>query len=276
MSTIKVINAIHPTGSTNNIVLDASGNVTVGNNLTVTGTTTMTGAATVGGVAVVAVAPGSSGNVLTSNGTAWTSATPAAGGFSNAQFFTASGTFTIPAGITKVKVTVVGGGGGGGGNGPGSGGGAGGVAIKYITGLTPGGTVSVTVGNGGAGGATAGQSGATGGTSSFGAYCSATGGSGGASSAAAPGAGGTGSSGDLNLQGGYGMSAYNYVDGCTTVTYAGPGGTNMFGGAGSPTQQGGFGTGYAGRANTGAGGAGTKIGFDHATAGGSGLVIVEY
>lgn len=43
MSTIKVINAIHPSGSTNNIVLDASGNATIGNNLTVTGTTTLTG-----------------------------------------------------------------------------------------------------------------------------------------------------------------------------------------------------------------------------------------
>jgi hypothetical protein len=37
MSTIKVINAIHPSGSTTNIVNDNAGNVTVGNNLTVTG-----------------------------------------------------------------------------------------------------------------------------------------------------------------------------------------------------------------------------------------------
>lgn len=43
MSTIKVINAIHPSGSTNNIVNDASGNVTIGNNLTVTGTSSFTG-----------------------------------------------------------------------------------------------------------------------------------------------------------------------------------------------------------------------------------------
>ena len=34
MSTIKVINAIHPSGSTNNIVLDSFGNVTAGANLT--------------------------------------------------------------------------------------------------------------------------------------------------------------------------------------------------------------------------------------------------
>ena len=37
MSTLKAINIIHPSGSTNNIVSDASGNVTVGNNNLVTG-----------------------------------------------------------------------------------------------------------------------------------------------------------------------------------------------------------------------------------------------
>lgn len=38
------------------------------------------GALTVGGVAAVAVAPGTNGNVLTSNGTAWASTAPAGGG----------------------------------------------------------------------------------------------------------------------------------------------------------------------------------------------------
>ena len=74
MSTLKSINVIHPSSAVNNIVNDASGNVAVGNNLTVAGT------ATVGGVATVAVAPGTNGNVLTSDGTAWTSAAPAGGG----------------------------------------------------------------------------------------------------------------------------------------------------------------------------------------------------
>ena len=41
MSTLKTINVIHPSGTTNNIVNDASGNVTIGNNLTVTGSTTI-------------------------------------------------------------------------------------------------------------------------------------------------------------------------------------------------------------------------------------------
>jgi len=45
MSTLKTINIIHPSGSTNNIVSDASGNITVGNNATIAGTLTATGAA---------------------------------------------------------------------------------------------------------------------------------------------------------------------------------------------------------------------------------------
>jgi hypothetical protein len=87
---------------------------------------------------------------------------------SRGQVFTSSGTYTVPTGVTAVKVTVVGGGGNGGGvtgqrSGAGGGGG-GGIAIEYVTGLTPGDTVSVTVGG-------------VAGTSSFGAFCSATGGS---------------------------------------------------------------------------------------------------
>jgi hypothetical protein len=137
-------------------------------------------------------APGTSGNILTSNGTAWTSAAAPAGGFGNMEVFTSSGTFTVPAGITKVKVTVVGGGGGGGTTVSGSGGGGGGTAIKVVTGLTPGGTVTVTVGGGGA-------LANSGGTSSFDAFCSATGGSVGGTSGGVGGNGGTGSGGDLNI-----------------------------------------------------------------------------
>jgi hypothetical protein len=103
------------------------------------------------------VAPSSDGNVLTSNGTTWISAAPKAGGFG--QAFTSSGTFTIPVGVTAIKITVVGGGANGGaGYTPacsnpvaGDGGKGSGVAVKFATGLTPGGTLTVTVGasNGG-------------------------------------------------------------------------------------------------------------------------------
>jgi hypothetical protein len=63
--------------------------------------------------AVQTVAPSTSGNVLTSDGTTWVSASIQRG--ITAQAFTASGTFTPDANVTKVKVTLVSGGGGGGG-----------------------------------------------------------------------------------------------------------------------------------------------------------------
>ena len=59
--------------------------------------------------AVQFVAPGSSGNVLTSNGTTWTSAA-AGGGSLQTQIFTSPGTWTRPSTVTQVKVTVIGGG----------------------------------------------------------------------------------------------------------------------------------------------------------------------
>ena len=141
------------------------------------------------------------------------------------QVFTSSGTFTVPLGVSAVKVTVVGGGGGSGtasGN-PActGGGGGGGTAIQWVTGLTQSSTVSVTVGVGG-GIAT------SGGTSSFGAYCSATGGGGSASAptgnqATVGGAGGTGSGGNINIAGGAGTAAY--FDGTNGNTMGGCGGS---------------------------------------------------
>lgn len=94
MSTAKVINIVHPSGVTTNLVNDSSGNVTVGNNLTVTGT------ATVGGTSVVAVAPGTSGNVLKSNGTVWTSAAITSGGL------TLLATLTTTSGTTQVASSL--------------------------------------------------------------------------------------------------------------------------------------------------------------------------
>ena len=62
------------------------------------------------------VAPGTSGNVLTSNGTTWSSSAPTSPYIGQrGQVFTSSSTFTVPTGVTAVKVTVIGGGGGGGG-----------------------------------------------------------------------------------------------------------------------------------------------------------------
>jgi hypothetical protein len=100
------------------------------------------------------------------------------------QVFNTPGTFTLPPGITAVKVTVIGGGGSGsysGGEGSvGSSGGFAGNGTKLVTGLT--GPVAVTVGTGGpatpvvnGGGAVNGN---PGNASSFGPFITANGGSG--------------------------------------------------------------------------------------------------
>lgn len=126
------------------------------------------------------------------DGTDWWSmksggATSSGGGPTGVQVFTTSGTWTKPAGVTKVIVEVVGGGGGSG-DGFTSMGGGGGYAKKLITsGL--GATETVTVGIGGY----RSQNGAT---SSFGAHASATGGKYDGACC------GSGSGGDINLNGG--------------------------------------------------------------------------
>jgi hypothetical protein len=81
-----------------------------------TGLATLTSANVILGAgtsAVTFVAPGSNGNVLTSNGSTWTSAAAGGGGSFQTELFTAPGTWTKPASATQVRVTVIGGGGGG-------------------------------------------------------------------------------------------------------------------------------------------------------------------
>jgi hypothetical protein len=102
-----------------------------------------------GGTGLNAV--GTSGNVLTSNGTTWTSSAPAGGPnpLHGDQVFTSSGTFNVPAGVTAVKVTVIAAGGNGGSgvtdNVAGGSGGAGGYVVDVVS-VTAGGTATVTVG----------------------------------------------------------------------------------------------------------------------------------
>jgi hypothetical protein len=168
-----------------------------------------------------------------------------AGGFSNMQVFTSSGTFTVPTGITKVKVTVVGGGGGSSAYYSGSGAGA---AIEIISNLTPGANVTVTVGAGGA-------IGSTGGTSSFGAFCSATGGS-------PQNPGGIGSGGQLNFRG-QGSGGNGHVTGSPERS---AGGNSIFGGGGGMNNP--AGGPYGGGAASGA--------DNNGSAGGAGVVVVEW
>lgn len=64
------------------------------------------------------------------------------------QVFTTSGTFSVPSGVTKVKVTVIGAGGNGGNANiyvTGGGGGAGGYIVNHVS-VTSGGSCTVTVG----------------------------------------------------------------------------------------------------------------------------------
>jgi len=102
----------------------------------------------------------------------------------SSQVYSAAGTyaFTVPAGVTRLRGRVWGGGGGGG---PttanalgGSGGNGGGFAEGYFA-VTPGQTITVTVGAAGTAGVAPSGVGGNGGTTSIGAFVSATGGQGG-------------------------------------------------------------------------------------------------
>jgi hypothetical protein len=181
--------------------------------------------------------------------------------------FTSSGTWTKPATVKRVKITVISAGGNGGtGDNPavGAHGGGGGGAIKWIPAPTIPGPVSVTVGT------------APSKTSSFGGFASATGGTNGANftprpfgeggpipaPAASTAPGGSGSGGDINLSGQSGKAH-------PAVGYATAAGQSALG-FGIPSVavadngEAGFLYGGGGRGSTGTGGAG-----------GAGIVIVE-
>jgi hypothetical protein len=110
------------------------------------------------------------------------------------QTFTSSGTYSVPSGVSAVDVLLVAGGGGGG-NQHGSGGGAGGLIFMPGYPVTPGGTVSVTVGTGGNGGGSGGTPGQTGSNSVFGTLTAEGGGKGAGDPRNACTAGGQGGSG---------------------------------------------------------------------------------
>jgi hypothetical protein len=209
------------TGTTNALAVSltpAPASLTAGLTVRVKVANTNTGAATInvnglGATAIttpdgVALAAGAllGGGVseLVYNGSGWCLLAPAfsaANGFRSVQYFTSTGSFTVPAGVFVLDVELWAAGGGGGGSTTGTtgtGGGGGGYARKRIV-TTPGTVVPVTVGSGGAGGVSNGNGG-NGGTTSFGSFLSATGGAGGYSTTAG-GTGGSGVGGDLILNG---------------------------------------------------------------------------
>lgn len=209
---------------------------------------------------------GSANQVLkvNSGGTALEYGDAGGGGGLTANYYTSPGTWTKPAGLSAVRVTVVGGGGGGGrgsrnnpGNafGYGGSGGAGGYSQEVIQAPSIPGPVSVTIGNGG-NQYNPGQEnpGNPGGTSSFGAFLSATGGAVGNNGSQQypgnPGSGGNGTGGQLNQQGfssggvfgGYGFAGNQGIPGATT----GNPGVGRGGGGGGGWDNGNPGTGTAG------------------------------
>ena len=183
--------------------------------------------------------------------------------------FTASGTATVPAGVTTIAVEAWGGGGGGGGvsganatNRAGGGGGGGAYVLNSSVSVTPNASITITVGSGGTAGSST-ADGGSGGSSSFvsgSATVTANGGGGGKSagynSNGNNGTGGAGATGTWG--GGTGGTANNYSGGGgggAGATSAGSASTNQNGGTGG---SGGGLTGANGRAtNTGTGTAAT-------------------
>lgn len=208
------------------------------------------------------------------------------------QAFTASGTWTKPAGLSSNAIVIVemwgAGGGGGGGGSSYRGGGGGGFATKHFLASSLGSTVAVTVGAGGAGG---GNPGSAGGDSTFGSVLTAFGGGGGM----APGSGnrfGGGGGGHLGagasngaggaLGGGVGGGTLSAGDPVAVVdpdVYGGGGGSGAGGGAGGRAAYGGGGGGGSGptvggvskiAGNGGAGAAGTGVAGTAPAGGGGG------
>ena len=264
----------------------------------------------VGGTGIFTVASPNSNNNQTltlPDSTGTVALTSDITGGARAELFTTTGTstFTVPAGVTAVKVTVVAGGGGGGGPSAlgraGGGGGGGGTASEWVTGLTPGGTVTVTVGAGGT--VSAGATGGTGGTSSFGAFCSATGGAGGVGGNVFGGGGaaGTATGGNFNIPGGAGSAGISansgvssgsggatnyaaaqqffYISGCANVLITDTFGVSEFGRGGNRADNNANSNGVAG-SGYGAGGSGgnrvSGAGSQTGGAGAPGFVLVEY
>lgn len=193
--------------------------------------------------------------------------------------FTAPGVtpWVVPDGVSRVFVKVIGGGGGGGrrllaaGQGAGGGGGGGGYSEGWIT-VTPGASINVTVGAGGAGSTVSNTPGANGATSSFGATVTASGGLGGGTASGA--AGGVGAGGQLNTSYGPGAHGLQYsnssvVDEGLSGQGGGPGGRGWFFTAASGS--------IAGAAAVGPGGGGGGAVFNgNGGNGGNGYVRVEW
>ena len=187
-------------------------------------------------------------------------------GVVSCQTFTASGTWTKPAGIRYVRVQLVGGGGGGGGHG--ESGGAGGYSEKIID-VRNIASVAVTIGTGGAG-TTYHNAGGNGTTTSFGSHLSCGGGYGAIRHFShSGGGGGTGSGGNVNIAGGGGSGH--------SPSAASQGGASYFGGCQLNTHHSYSNSSHVGHSAYGTGGCGAYTSYSNTQDGRDGFVIVwEY
>lgn len=209
----------------------------------------------------------------------------AGGGFSQAQVFTSSGTFTVPS-SGKFKVTIIGGGGGGP-RGPtsayaGQGGGSAGTVIKWYTGATAGATATVTIGSGGAGATVDNTAGSNGGNSTFAlsgfTTLTAGGGAGGYQSIPPVKNNGTASGGDININGQNGMGPALRSDGGGNALAATLGGSTPLGlgAAWNYNANVTVSTNYPASGYGAGGGSGSGVWSTNGGAGTNGICIVEY
>lgn len=197
-------------------------------------------------------------------------------------------TYTVPAGIYRLRVRLIGGGGGGGGAdggssqaGAGSGGGSGGYVEKVYS-TTPGATFTYTIGALGAGGTAGNNAGTAGGNTLFdegGSVLTGSGGGGGSSFAAGTtynvasvGAGGAATGGDVNIPGTVGLRGWRWSG---TQVMPGQGASSLLGGGGAAANSDSVGNSASGY-GAGGGGAGATTTTDRAGGNGTvGVIIVE-
>ena len=237
-----------------------------------------------GGIWNAGLSLGSAGQVVKVNsGATALEFGDAGGGLQSTQVFTASGTYTKPAGINKIRVFVTGAGASGGmgtaNYNAGGGGGAGATAIELIDVSSLSSTVAVTVGTGGTVVTATSTNGVSGGASSFGSYCTGGGGIQGATAdQSGLSDGGTATGGDINIRGGDGGCAAGGNSNDERMVASG--GSSYWGGGGKGakpnTSQTGATNGQAGKAYGSGGGGGYYDGSNYASgAGKDGLVYIE-
>ncbi len=195
-----------------------------------------------------------------------------AGSYTEELLVADQGSWTVPAGVTTVYISMTGGGAGGGGASSadpnsiaaGGGGGAGDAIISTAVTVTPGQVISVSIGIGGAGGAPGfGGTGGTATTFSSTIPVSCNGGSGGG--------GGSATGGGQSISGGGSASGLGGAGADGTIYFGGGGGGGIFGSGGpsNGTAAGGYGSG-------GGGGFAKDTATQSGGRGSDGFILIKY